>query len=303
MLLALGFILFTTVSQNSFAAKSSGQIQVKGSDTEVNVVQLLAEKYMAKNKTVSISVTGGGSGTGIAALFNKTADLANSSRAMKEEELTQAKASNMDARRIVFATDALSVIVNKENPLKQLSVDQISKLFTGEIKNWKEIGGQDVTVSLYGRQSNSGTFSFFREFVVKADYSPDMKGLNGNSQITEAVKTDKGGVGYVGVAYAVDPKTSNPVAGIKVLSVAMTGSTKFVSPLDEKNVKSGKYPVARPLYQYFVAAAGKSSALTDFLKYELSPEGQKIIHGEGFYEIKAEWKTENVKIMSALGKN
>ncbi len=270
------------------------QIQVKGSDTEVNVVQMLAEKYMAKNKGVSISVTGGGSGTGIAALFNKTGDLANSSREMKPEEIKQANAAGMQPMRVIFATDALSVIVNESNPLKQLTIEQIGKLFKGEIKNWKEIGGNDEAISLYGRQSNSGTFTFFREYVVKADYSPEMKGMNGNSQITEAVAHDKGGVGYVGVAYAVDNKTKKPAKGIKILSVAKVSGEKPVNPLDEKSVTTGKYPISRPLYQYFVKS---EPGLIGFLKYEVSPEGKKLIMSEGFYEIKSEWKAENDKIL------
>lgn len=293
----LRFFVFGTLLLSVGVAQASKQIQVKGSDTEVNLVQILAEKFMAKNKEVNMSVTGGGSGTGIAALFNKTADLANSSRAMKDDEMTQAKQAGLVPKRIIFATDALSVIVHDGNPVKSLTVDQVGKIFRGEIKNWKDLGGKDEPISLYGRQSNSGTFVFFREFIVKSDYSPDMKGMNGNSQIVEGVGQDKGGVGYVGIGYALDTKTRKPVKGIQLLKIINPATGIAVDPTDETSVVTGKYPIARPLYQYFV---NSDPHLVGFLKFELGAEGRKLITKEGFYEIKKEWKAENDKVLKEL---
>jgi phosphate transport system substrate-binding protein len=270
---------------------------VKGSDTEVNLVQLLAERHMASNKAVVISVTGGGSGTGIAAILNKTADIANSSRPIKSEEIQKAKSSGLDVKQVIFATDALSVIVHPSNGVKNLTLDQISKIYRGEVKNWSEVGGNSVAISLYGRQSNSGTFTFFRDAVVKADYSADMKSLNGNSQIVEAVAADVGAVGYVGVGYIVDSKTKKPIKTVKAIPVlGTTGKMagKPVSPTDEKAVIAGDYPITRPLFQYFLQ---NDEEIIKFIKFELSAAGQKIIRAEGFYDINSQWKAENDKVL------
>jgi phosphate transport system substrate-binding protein len=270
------------------------QIQVKGSDTEVNIVQMLAENFMKKNKNVSIAVTGGGSGTGIAAILNKSADLANSSRDMKEDELSQAKSNGIDIKRVIFATDALTLVVNESNKAKKLDIETLGKIFRGEIKNWKEIGGDDVAISLYGRQSNSGTYVFFRDQVLKGDYSADMKGMNGNSQIVEAVAQDKGGIGYVGIGYAIDTKTKKTNKGLNIVFISKDKNSVAMNPSDLKAVQKGLYPITRPLYQYFSVM---DENLVSFLKYELGPEGRKLVFAEGFYDIKPEWHAENEKTL------
>jgi phosphate transport system substrate-binding protein len=297
--LVFGFLMIIGLGTLS-KAEVKKQIQVKGSDTEVNLVQMLAENYMKKNKAVSIAVTGGGSGTGIAAILNKSADLANSSREMKDDELAQARLKGIDIQRVIFATDALTIIVNESNEIKKLDVAALGKLFRGEIKNWKELGGADVAVSLYGRQSNSGTFVFFRDQVLKGDYSPDMKGMNGNSQIVEAVAQDKGGVGYVGIGYAIDTKTKKTNKGINIVYISKDKSGVAVNPADLKQVEKGLYPITRPLFQYF---SGGDSGLVGFLKYELNPEGRKAILSEGFYDIRADWRAENEKVFKGIAKH
>jgi phosphate transport system substrate-binding protein len=205
-------------------------VQVKGSDTEVNVVQRLAENFMKKDANTSIAVTGGGSGVGIAAIINRTTDLANSSRPMKDSEVAKAKANGVNPVGIAFAVDGLSVIVNPKNSLKALTMDQIGQIYRGEVTNWKQVGGPDGPITLYGRQPNSGTFVFFREGVVKGDYSNKMNQMNGNAQILEAVKKDAGGIGYVGIGYVVDD-AGKVVAGISVLDVAKDSRGKPTSPL------------------------------------------------------------------------
>ena len=196
-------IAFTTLVLSVPMANGQGMIQVKGSDSEVNLVQRLAEVFMQKNPGVNISVTGGGSGTGIAALINKQTDIANSSRELSAKEEEAAKKAGVSPFRVAFATDGISVILHPENPVSKLTVDQLGKIFKGEIGNWKEVGGPDMKISLYGRQSNSGTYVFFREFVLKGDYSQHMKSMNGNAQIVEGVQRDKAGVGYAAVGYVV----------------------------------------------------------------------------------------------------
>lgn len=271
-------------------------MQIKGSDTLVNLVQILAEEYMAKNPRTPIAVLGGGSGTGVAALINNTCDIANHSRPMKDKEYKQAKDRGVITRTFIIAIDGLSVIVNPANPLGELGMDQIGAIFRGEIKNWSEVGGTDQAVSLYGRQSNSGTFVFFQEHVLgKQDYSADMKRMNGNAQIVEGVMADKAGIGYVGVGYIVDQKTGKVRPGIKVLNVSKTDGGEAFSPLNKAAVDSGDYPIARPLFQTTNGIPeGKVKA---FLEFELSPEGQKIVENEGFFPIGAGIQAENKKNM------
>jgi phosphate transport system substrate-binding protein len=267
-------------------------IQVKGSDSEVNLVQRLAEVFMKKNPGVNIAVTGGGSGTGIAALINKTTDIANSSRDLNEKEIESAKKAGVNPIAVAFATDGISVITHPDNPVKKLTLEQLGTLFSGKAKNWKEVGGPDMAVSLYGRQSNSGTYVFFREFVVKADYSPQMKSMNGNAQIVEAVQRDKAGIGYVAVGYVVDVK-GNVKPGLQILGVAKDGQSEAYKPDKMENVMSGKYPISRPLYQFM---DGKPTGkLGDFIKFELSREGQTIVREQGFFPVQDKWMEFNKK--------
>jgi phosphate transport system substrate-binding protein len=262
-------------------------LQIKGSDTLINLVQRLAEEYMEKYPGEYIAVTGGGSGTGIAALINGKCDIANASRLMKSKEVEQANGRGVDPKRVVIAMDGLSVIVHKDNPVDRLTMDQIGKIFRGEVTNWREVGGKDAPITLYGRQSNSGTFVFFRDAVLKADYSQKMNRMNGNAQIVEAVRQDVSGIGYVGVGYVKD------VQGLTVLKVASSAKADYASPLSTSDVKSGKYPIARPLNQYINGSPqGKVKA---FLDFELSAEGQRIVEEEGFFQVPQEYEEFNAK--------
>jgi phosphate transport system substrate-binding protein len=273
-------------------AKSQNMIQVKGSDSEVNLVQKLAEVFMQKNPGANIAVTGGGSGTGIAALINKTTDIANSSRDLSPKEEDAAKKAGVSPFRVVFATDGISAIIHPDNPLNKLTLEQLGKIFKGTITNWREVGGPDTKISLYGRQSNSGTYVFFREFLLKGDYSPHMKSMNGNAQIVEAIQRDKAGIGYVAVGYVVSEK-GELKPGLKILDIAKDTQSQAFSPALMENVMTGKYPISRPLNQYLV---GKPSGkLLDFIKFELSEEGQQIVRKQGFFPVQKNWMEFNKK--------
>lgn len=263
-------------------------LQIKGSDTLINLVQRLAEEYMKNNPKKYIAVTGGGSGTGIAALINGRCDIANASRLMKPKEVSQAKTRGIMPKRIVIAMDGLSIITNAQNSVGKLTLDEIGKIFRGEVTNWKEVGGPDLPITLYGRQSNSGTFIFFRDAVLKGDYSQRMRRMNGNAQIVEAIKQDISGIGYVGVGYVKNAKGE-----LNVLKVASRPGSYYASPLNPSDVKSGKYPISRPLNQYINGLP--KGQVGDFISFELSQEGQKIVEEEGFFPIPREYREFNKK--------
>jgi phosphate transport system substrate-binding protein len=276
-------------------AQGKKMIQVKGSDTMVNLVQILAEEYMIKNpKAAPLAVLGGGSGTGITALINGTCEIANHSRDFSTKEFNQAWERGVKPRIFAIAVDGLSIIVNEKIPLTQMTMDQVGAIYRGDVKNWRAVGGPAMPISLYGRQSNSGTYTFLQEYVLKnKNYSSDVKEMNGNAQIVEGVMADQAAIGYVGVGYVIDKSTGKPMKGLKVLNISMDEKSPAASPMDKDAVDTGKYPIARALWQ---STNGKPSAeAAAFLQFELGPEGQKIVEREGFYPIGAKYIEANTK--------
>lgn len=291
--LALAAVVFAMGAAGSVSGAPAKVIQIKGSDTMVNLVQILAEEYMEKQPGATIAVLGGGSGTGITALINRTCDIASSSRDWKQKEIDLAWEKGIKPRLFVVAVDGLSVIVNEKNPIDSLTMVQVGSLYRGEIKNWKTLGNFEKPVSLYGRQSNSGTYVFMQEHVLgNKNYSADMKEMNGNAQIIESVIQDEGGIGYVGVGYLYD-KDGKIRKGIKVLTISKAPGAPAFSPLDKAAVDSGDYPAARPLY---MATSGKPSAESaGFIAWVTGPEGQKIVEREGFFTIGPKHREQNEK--------
>jgi len=258
-------------------APEAASIMIAGSDSEVNLVTRLAEEYMIVNPHVAIAVTGGGSGVGISSLIDGGIDIANSSRPMKEaEEADLKEKQGQDTHAVRFAVDGVAVVVHQDNPVAELTVDQIGAIYRGEIANWSEVGGEDLAITLYGRQSTSGTYVFFMEKVVQADYSPEMRNLAGTSDIVEAVTNDLGGIGYAAIGYATKD-------GIKAVLVAADEASEAFDPTILENVTSGDYPLTRPLYQFVIGKP--SGAILDFLLYEVSEAGQQLVLNEGFYPI------------------
>jgi phosphate transport system substrate-binding protein len=269
-------------------------IQIKGSDTLVNLVQILAEQYMDKNPGTAIAVLGGGSGTGITGLINGTCDIADHSREWKQKEYDQAWEKGVKPRSFIVAVDGLSIVVNAQNPLDQLTMAQVGAMYRGEVKNWKAVGGPSQPVSLYGRQSNSGTYVFMQEFVLgNKNYSTDMKEMNGNAQIIEGVIADAGGIGYVGVGYLYD-ENRQIRKGIKVLKISKEPNGAGFLPTNKAAIESGDYPISRPLY---MATNGKPKGdIAAFLGWIVGPEGQAIVEREGFFTIgEGKYKAENDK--------
>lgn len=268
------------------------EIVIKGSDTEVQLVSNLAEAFSKENPGLAISVTGGGSSVGIAAVLNGEVPLANSSRPLKSEEIKQFTDRDIDYRTLVVARDGLSIIVNKDNPISQLSLEQIGQIYRGEIKNWSEISTYSGEISLYGRQSTSGTYGFFRDVAVKADYVSTMKNMEGNQAILDGVINDKLAIGYVGVGY-VAGEGGQPRNDVKVILLGGENNNEAISPLDEEAVRSGKYPLFRPIYQFVSYEPEDNSALRNFLKFEVSQAGQALVKSAGFYAITPEDEVTN----------
>lgn len=252
----------------------SKKITVKGSDTMVILSQKWAEAFMKTHPKTVIQVTGGGSGVGIAALLNGSTDIANASRPMKPSEIDKLKEKyKVSGVEVPCAKDGLSIFLNKENPVSELTIEQLGNIFSGKILNWKEVGGEDQTIRLYGRESSSGTFDFFKEHVVKTDFSPKCQTLPGTAAIVNAVKKDKYGIGYGGAAYA---------EGVKDCKVKQDAASEGVMPSAE-TIKNKTYPISRFLYMYLKSApTGETKAFVDWI---LSPAGQKMVEEVGYYPL------------------
>jgi phosphate transport system substrate-binding protein len=269
-------------------------IKVKGSDSEVNLVLSIAEAFMDQDSQVSLAVTGGGSGLGIAALINGKTDIANSSREITPEEMDLAKAQGIHPEAMVFATDALALAVHSSNPINELDLAQLSAIFRGKINNWKELGGKDIPISKYGRQSSSGTYVYFREKILGADFAEDVISMTGTAQLVESIKQDPSAIGYVSFGY-VQPDKNGQTPGIKVLKIKANKDSIGVSPTLLANITSGRYPIVRPLFHYTNGhPKGKIKA---FLQYELSQKGQTMAIAEGFAPVPPAYFSQNQKML------
>lgn len=272
--IAAAFLVFAAAVGFVFAPAET--ITVKGSDTMVQLAQRWAEKYMQQHPEVNIQVTGGGSGTGISALINGTTDVCDASRPMKDaEKIKLRERYGSTGIEIRSAKDGLTVYLNEGNSVKELSFDQIRGIYTGKIKNWKDVGGSDAAIILYGRENNSGTYVFFKERVLNnEDYASSTQTLPGTAAVVNAVSHDPNGIGYGGAGYA---------KGIKECLVKLTDSEPSYLPTAE-NVASGKYPITRFLYIYL--RQKPTGALQDYIKWILGAEGQGIVKNAGFFPVR-----------------
>lgn len=255
-------------------AASNKPLTIKGSDTMVILGQRLAEEYMKKNPGTVVQVNGGGSGTGIAALINRTVDLAQASRPMKEDEKEKVKAQyGAEVVEQPVALDALAVFVHASSPVQSLTMAQLKDIFQGKITNWSDLGGPNERIILYGRENSSGTYDYFREHVLnKEDFAPRVQTLQGTAAVINAVGRDKNGIGYGGIAYATD---------VRPLAIAVEGSQP-VAP-SEATVADGTYPLARKLYFYY--AANAAERVTEFVNWSLTPEAQALVTNVGYFPL------------------
>jgi phosphate transport system substrate-binding protein len=262
----------TTLAASAFA----GNITVKGSDTLVILAQKWAEVYMGQHSDVKIQVSGGGSGIGLAALQSQTTDLCDASRKAKATEIAGCiKAFGARPTEYKVALDGLSVYVNPENSLTELTVAQVGDIFTGKIKNWKEVGGPDAPITVYSRENSSGTYEFFKEHVLKGkDFAASAQTMPGTAAIVQAVVKDKNGIGYGGAAYG---------GSSKLLAIKKTDVSPAILPTEE-NVISGTYPIWRHLYVYINPALDKGE-IAAYLNWIRSDDGQKYVKDIGYYPL------------------
>ena len=251
-------------------------LTVKGSDTLVVLAQKWAEAYMTKNPDTKIQVTGGGTGTGFAALQNKTTDLCNASRKIKPAEIaTCIKAFGKRPTEYKVCLDGLSVYVSADNPVKELTVAQIADIFNGKTKNWKQVGGADAPIIVYSRENSSGTYEFFKESVLQGkDFASSAQTMPGTAAVLQAVAKDKNGIGYGGAAYG---------AGAKDLKVKKDDASPAIEPTEE-NVIKGTYPIWRYLYVYVNPALDKGDT-AKYLTWIRGDEGQKVVKDVGYFPL------------------
>jgi phosphate transport system substrate-binding protein len=254
------------------------RIENKGSDTIVNLALAWAEAYMPLHSNVRISVTGGGSGTGIAALINGTVDLANASREMTPEEIGAAKKNGIDPVQFTIARDAIAVIVNPQNPITELTIPQLSDIFVGKITNWSELGGPNAPIVLLSRESNSGTYAYFLENVIRRGnskddslFSPETLLMPSSEGISNEIRQNPNCIGYDGLGY-VTPD-------LKTIKIAVAPGKPYIEP-SVRTVENGTYPISRGLYMY--SAGEARGALKDYLAWIMGPDGQKIVTDLGF---------------------
>ena len=251
------------------------KITVKGSDTMVILAQKWAELYMKNNPAATIQVTGGGSGVGITALINGTTDICNSSRPMKQTEIEKLKARyNTLGVQIPCAKDGITIFLNEANKVQELTLKQLSDIYQGKIRNWKEVGGNEAEIRMYGRENSSGTYTYFHDEVVKADYAASVQTLPGTAAVVNAVKKDVNGIGYGGAAYA---------QGVKHAKVKKDANSPAYLPTAE-TIGKGEYPITRYLYMYMRnRPTGETKKYIDWI---LGPEGQMVVTEVGYFPYK-----------------
>ncbi len=275
-------LFFVACLSSYSAAAVKNSVRIKGSDTMVNLAQSWAEKYMEVKPEVFLAVTGGGSGTGLSSLISGTCEIAMSSREIKEKEVGLAEQRGIHPYEIKVALDGLAVVVNPQNPVGKLTMEQLAGIFTGEIGNWKDVGGKDGKIVVLSREVNSGTHVYFKEHVLRRgnprgteEFAPSALLLSSSQAIADEIAQNPGAIGYYGMGYVSDKQ--------KAVLVAKDAKAPYEAPTID-NVLSGKYPISRPLFFYLNGSP--QGMLKDFIDYCLSKEGQEIVVKTDFVPLK-----------------
>lgn len=261
-----------TDDKGTEAKSNAVSVTIKGSDTVLPLAQKEAETLMNSDKNVSVTVVGGGTGVGVTALMDGTTDIAMASRDLKTEEKLKLSESKKEIQKVIVAYDALTVIVHPSNKVSQLTREQLEKIFTGAITNWKEVGGADEKIVAYSRESSSGTYEFFKEIVMDhKNYATTILSLPATGAIVQAIGQTKGAIGYIGFAYENKE--------VKQLGISYDAGKTYIEP-SIANAKNKTYPISRPLF-YFYDKANEAKVKT-IIDYALSDEGQKIVGEIGY---------------------
>jgi phosphate transport system substrate-binding protein len=263
-------------------SRSHKAIQIKGSDTMVNLAQAWVEEYMGEKPELAIAVTGGGSGTGIAAIISGTTDIALASREMKKKEIKMAEDRGVFPKEHHVASDGIVVAVHPSNPLNKITVQQLSDIFTGQVKNWRQLGGPNRRIVALSRERNSGTHVFFLEEIVKLgkkgnqnEFHPTILMMPSSQAIIEEIDSNPAAIGYIGLGYLT--------AKEKALAVGRTTAGPYVLP-NVKTVRSSAYPISRSMH--FYTNGTPSGEVADFIKYVFSPAGQRMVLKMDFVPVK-----------------
>jgi len=271
----------SSAADSGAPAQVQGYIENKGSDTLVNLALAWAEEYQNQFPGIQISVTGGGSGTGFEALINETIDLANASRGIKPEEIEEAKSAGFEPIEFIVANDAIAVIVHPDNPVSELTLKQVSKIYKGEYTNWQQLGGEDRPIVRLSRETNSGTHVYFLEEVVrlgssedKSIFSMDTLLLPSSEGIIAEVSSNPNAIGYDGLGYVTEH--------VKMIALAKENGGDFILP-SAATVMNGQYPISRHLFMY--TRGEPQGALADYLAWILAPQAQQIVEALGFVPV------------------
>jgi phosphate transport system substrate-binding protein len=276
----VAIILFSAIGFFIILGGGAGtnSVSQKGSDTLLELMQNSAERFTNENPGIGIQITGGGTGTGIAALISGQVYVAQASREIKQSELDQASSVGVDPLMFRVAIDGIAVIVNGNNPLYGLTVEELKGIYNGTYANWDQLGGPNLRIVAYGRQSTSGTYGYFQDEILQnEDYRLDMQQISGNAAIVDAVRLDSGGIGYVGIGYV------GSSSEIKMVGLASGERGPYYSPLDPDAVYSGDYVLSRFLFLYTDGIP--SGSVYQWISWILSPKGQAVVEELGFYPL------------------
>ncbi len=261
---------------NNTATSTEAGIKIKGSETVLPISEKAAQVFTKTNPSNTVSVTGGGSGVGITALLNGTTDIAQASRKIKISEQQKVEQAGKKVEEVAIAYDALAIIVHPDNKVDKITKEQLEGIYTGKIKNWKELGGADMEIIPYSRETSSGTYEFFKEIIMEnKNFLSGIMSMPANGAIIQSVSQTKASIAYVGLAYL----NSN----VKALSVSFDNGTQFATPTKE-NAKNKSYPIVRPLFYYYTTTSAQM--VKPYIDFILSPEGQKVVEEVGYISIK-----------------
>lgn len=286
-LIVIGVVAVVIVAAVGLALVSQGEgdkpttLKQQGSDTLLELMTSMSESFNDAQDDVRVDVTGGGSGVGIQSLIEGTIDVAQASRQMKSSEIDAANANNIDPVEFSVAIDGIAIVVNSANAVETLTMEQLRGIYNGTYTNWNQVGGADVPILPYGRQTTSGTYEFFFETVMKKeDFTTGVSQETGNAAIATKVNQNAGGIGYIGIGYAQQAQ------GVKTLSLKADVSSEAFLPTDEEAVYAGDYPLSRHLYVY--TNGTPEGAVKKWVEYILSDGGQAVVEEAGFYKLDAD---------------